>query len=92
MQSEDFTDGWDPVHVGLEGAAFSIDGINPWSHAATWQRVAPDSIVVAHPAHRDQRHRAMVYEITAQARTIRFAAVELSNGVWGFHVPRQVAQ
>lgn len=27
MQIEDFTEGWEPLHVGLEGAALSIDGI-----------------------------------------------------------------
>jgi hypothetical protein len=91
MQLEDFTEGWEPVHVGLEGAALSIDGINPWQHATSWRRVQEAHIVVPHPSHRQERYRAWVYEITSNGKTMRFAATELSNGVWGFYVPRHAA-
>lgn len=87
MQSEEFTPGWEPVHVGFEDAAFSIGGVNPWAHARSWRRVSQDSIVVPHPSYRHQRHRAWVYEVDAHGKAIRFAAAELSNGVWGFYVP-----
>ncbi len=87
MQPEVFTPGWDPVHVGLEGAALSIGGINPWMHSKEWQLVQDEHIVVPHPAYPHERHRAWVYEITSSGQTTRFAAAELSNGVWGFYVP-----
>jgi hypothetical protein len=91
MQLEDFTEGWVPVHVGLEGASLSIGGINPWLHASNWRSVQQEHIVVPHPAHRHERHRAWIYEVTANGKITRFAATELSNGVWGFYVPSQVA-
>jgi hypothetical protein len=87
MHLENFTEGWSPVHVGLEGAALSIGGINPWLHVHGWKRVQQDCIVVPHPAYRQERHRAWVYEVTSNGKTTRFAASELSNGVWGFYVP-----
>lgn len=87
MQLEDFTDGWEPVHVGLEGTAFVIVGINPWLHANNWRRVGPQHIVVPPPAYRQECQRACIYEIAANGATTRFAAAELSNGVWGFYVP-----
>ncbi len=91
MELEDFTEAWDPVHVGLEGTPLTIDGVNPWQHTSDWRRVQRDYIVVPHPAYRHERHRAWVYEVTANGKTTRFAAAELSNGVWGFYVPRRVA-
>ncbi|MBV8503840.1 MAG: hypothetical protein JO006_19240 [Paucibacter sp.] len=87
MESDEFTSGWESIHVGFEGSALSIDGINPWVHVGRWQRAAPESVVVPHPSYRQQRHRASVYEVEAHGKTIRFAATELSNGVWGFYVP-----
>lgn len=91
MQFEDFTEGWEPVHVGFEGAALSIGGINPWLHIENWKRVEQGWIIVPHPAYRQQRHRACIYEVTSNGKTTRFAATELSNGVWGFYVPRHAA-
>lgn len=88
MQLDDFTDGWEPVHVGPEGAALSIGGLNPWLHVHEWRRAQQEFIVVRHPAHRHERHRVWVYTVTINGRTTRFAAGELSNGVWGFYVPR----
>jgi hypothetical protein len=87
MQLEDFTEGWGPVHVALEGTALSIGGINPWLHANNWRMVQQEHIVVPHPSYRQERHRAWVYEVTSNGKTTRFAATELSNGVWGFYVP-----
>jgi len=91
MESDEFTKGWEPAHVGFEGAALSIGGINPWLHSELWRCVSPASIVVPHPSYPQQRHRASVYEITLQGKSIRFAATELSNGVWGFYVPSDAA-
>ncbi len=91
MQLEEFTKGWEPAYVGLEGAGMSIAGINPWLHAHSWRRVQEQHIIVPHPSYPQQRHRAWVYEISSCEKTIRFAATELSNGVWGFYVPCQAS-
>jgi hypothetical protein len=87
MESDEFTGGWQPVHVGFEGAALSIDDIDPWMHTSNWQLASQQSIVVPHPSYRHQRHSASVYEVSAHGKKIRFAASKLSNGVWGFYVP-----
>jgi hypothetical protein len=91
MQLEALTPGWAPVHVGLEGAAISISGVNPWRHINEWRSVQKIHIIVSHPSYPHQRHRAWVYEVTSNEKIIRFAATELSNGVWGFYVPRHQA-
>lgn len=88
MHLEAFTAGWEPVHIGLEGAAFSIGGINPWLCVSSWRLAQQEHIVVPHPSYRSERHRAWIYEVTSNGKTTRFAAAELSNGVWGFYVPR----
>lgn len=79
------TPGWQSVHIGFEGAALSIDGVNPWNHS--WVGLSADPIVVAHPSYPDQRHSATAYEISLFEKRVVFAAAELSNGVWGFYVP-----
>lgn len=89
MQLEDFTVGWASVHVGPEGGALSIEGVSPWSRS--WRRVSSEAIVVPHPSHSQERHRAWIYEIDGVGKVVRFAATELSNGVWGFYVATGVA-
>jgi hypothetical protein len=91
MQLNDFTEGWEPIHVGFEGADLSIDGINPWLHINNWKKVQQKHIIVPHPSYRNQRHHASVYEVASNGKTTRFAAVELSNGVWGFYAPHHPA-
>ncbi|SAK86588.1 hypothetical protein AWB77_04626 [Caballeronia fortuita] len=91
MLTEEFTDGWQPIHVGFGGAPLSINGINPWLQVSNWQRVSQKHIVVPHPAYPNERHRAWVYEITIPGKAVCFAATELSNGVWGFYVQPDTA-
>lgn len=88
MLTEEFTDGWKPIHVGFEGAPLSINGINPWLHAGKWRSVSQEYIVVPHPAYPSERHRAWIYEITNSGKVVCFAVTELSNGVWGFYAQR----
>jgi hypothetical protein len=85
MPLEDFTPGWKPVHVGIEGDTVSLDGLRPWK--LKWKSLGTDSIVVPHPAHLHERHRAWRYEMEEAGKQVTFAAGELSNGVWGFYVP-----
>jgi hypothetical protein len=40
-----------------------------------------------HPTYPNQTHQYDIYEIGDAERPVRFAAGELSNGVWGFYVP-----
>jgi hypothetical protein len=87
MPLEDFTPGWQMIHVGLEGSSVSLDDVNPWEHS--WTQLSEESIVVPHPSHPQERHRAWVYEVEGQSKRVRFAAGELSNGVWGFYLPLQ---
>lgn len=89
MQLEDFTEGWASVHIGPEGGALSIEGVNPWSQC--WRRVSANAIVVPHPSYSQQRHRAWIYEVDGAGKVVQFAATELSNGVWGFYVPTSAA-
>jgi hypothetical protein len=77
--------GWRDVHVGAEGDDVAIDGCSLWQHA--WRRTPDAPLSLPHPDHRDQRHRFDVYEAGTIDDPVRFAAGELSNGVWGFYVP-----
>ncbi|HEV7229113.1 hypothetical protein [Brevundimonas sp.] len=75
---------WRSIHVGVEGDGVTISGLPVWQHQ--WRPVRL-SVELPHPAHRSQRHRYDVYEIGEPPNAVRFAAGELSNGVWGFYVP-----
>ncbi len=76
---------WRDVHVGFEGDSLKIGGIEIWKQS--WRPVSGLSVELPHPAHPAQRHRFDLYEAGIEARPVRFAAGELSNGVWGFYVP-----
>ena len=41
----------------------------------------------AHPQYPSRCYTMSIYEVTGSAPSIRFAAGEFSNGVWGFFVP-----
>jgi hypothetical protein len=79
------TPGWRLVFIGLEGEPVSLHGHDPWKHE--WNSCSEDAVVVAHPSYPSQRHEMSVYKLAAPGESIRFAAGEFSNGVWGFFVP-----
>lgn len=54
MPLKDFTPGWKIAHIGFEGAAVSINGINPWG--LSWKRVSDEAIIVPHPSYPTERH------------------------------------
>ena len=81
----DVTPGWRHVATVAEGDRVAIDGVDPWR--SSWHASDEPAIVVAHPSWPSQRHHLRVYELHTQARVVRFAAGELSPGVWGFFVP-----
>lgn len=76
---------WRAVHVGVEGDGFKVAGLEVWKHE--WRSTALAPVELPHPSYPGQIHRYNVYEIGAAERTVRFAADELSNGVWGFYLP-----
>jgi hypothetical protein len=76
---------WRDVHVGFEADGLKIEGLEVWKH--DWRSTDLQPIDLPHPSYRSQMHRYTIYEIGDAARSVRFAAAELSNGVWGFYVP-----
>jgi len=78
------TKGWKFVSIGFEGDEVLLDGLNPWQNE--WYDLEEASIIVAHPSYPEQRHSMEISELRANGRTVKFAAGEFSNGVWGFYV------
>ncbi|MBR0653995.1 hypothetical protein [Plastoroseomonas arctica] len=76
---------WRPIHVGAENDALVIGGLPVWQ--APWRPTGLAPVPLPHPAHPRQTHEFSVYEIGAGAVRTRFAAAELSAGVWGFYQP-----
>lgn len=75
--------GWRAGHVGFERDGLMLDGLDVWS--LTWRAEQADRVKLAHPAHPKEQHDFTVYNADNGDRAIRFAAAELSNGVWGFY-------
>jgi hypothetical protein len=85
--------GWHAAHVGFAGDGLLLDGIDIW--AATWRAEPVPPVMLPHPAHLHEIHRFTVHAVDDGARAARFAAAELSNGVWGFYrwiVPTDAAE
>jgi hypothetical protein len=76
---------WRVAHIGFEGDDVQIGGHKVWRH--DWRSVDLEPVNLQHPAYPNQIHRYYVYEIGAIDSPVRFAAGELSNGVWGFYAP-----
>jgi len=80
-----FATGWRCVHIGFANDGLTIGGIEIWRHE--WRPVATPRLVLPHPTYPDQAHDFEIYAIGDGAASLRFAASEVSNGVWGFYVP-----
>jgi hypothetical protein len=76
-------DGWVARHVGFEGDGLIIDGVDIWS--CKWRPLAAPRLQLPHPGHAAQRHDYQLFDAVFGSITLRFAAAELSNGVWGFY-------
>ena len=81
-------DGRQAIHIGFSNDGFVLNGLSVWDHK--WQ-AEPGSVTLPHPAYPAQMHSYGIYSIVKGARRVRFAAEELSNGVWGFYVEQPVA-
>jgi hypothetical protein len=79
------THDWRFIGIVAEGGPISLNGLDPWAHK--WTRCEETSIRVSHPNYPAQRHAMHVYQINNGAATVRFAAGEFSNSVWGFYLP-----
>jgi hypothetical protein len=75
---------WRTAHVGLEGDGVKIGGVEVWQEE--WRRSGEEAVMLPHPSYPDQHHRFDIYDAGPQDRPVRFAAGELSNGVWGFYI------
>lgn len=75
-------DGWRSVHVGVSNDGLTIGGHDVWT--APWRDIGAAPRLLPHPAHPGQIHDFRIYEM-GEHDPVRFAAAELSNGVWGFY-------
>ncbi|WP_156034296.1 hypothetical protein [Bosea sp. 117] len=75
--------GWRAVHVGFDHDDLVIDGLAVWS--LPWRTEAGPPVRLEHPAHPGQLHDFTVHSVDDGRSATRFAAAELSNGVWGFY-------
>jgi hypothetical protein len=85
--------GWHAAHVGLEGDGLLLDGIDIW--AANWRAEPGPPVMLPQPAYLHELHRFTVHAVDDGAHATRFAAAELSNGVWVFYrwiVPADAAE
>ena len=74
---------WRYVGNCADGESFEIDGINVWS--SEWERVVNEIADVRDPAY-DRPFRFHVYCVRQGARSVKFAAGEFSNCIWGFYI------
>jgi hypothetical protein len=81
--------GWREAHIGFEDDGLKIDGVEVWKQK--WRSPDRQSVQLPHPAHPQQLHRYVIHEVGDARHPLRFAACELSNGVWGFFVPMEEA-
>jgi hypothetical protein len=75
---------WAVKHIGFESDGLKIGGLNVWEEE--WRPVG-SRVDLPHPAYPNQIHPYDIYEIGDEASPVRFAAGELSAGVYGFYVP-----
>ena len=74
---------WIARHIGFERDGLTLDGVDIWN--GVWRPVVAPPVVLPHPAHPAQRHAFRLFDVADGSRVVRFAADELSNGVWGFY-------
>jgi hypothetical protein len=81
------TPGWKLIAIVAEGGHVSLQGQSPWG--CKWLSSSEPAITVAHPSYPSQRHQMRIYDLDSP-RSVRFAAGEFSNGIWGFYVPEPI--
>jgi len=75
---------WLVVGAVAEGGPIDVGGLNPWDHYFEWTRVG--RVTLQDPLYAWQQDTLDVWEVPTTAGARRFAAGEVSNGVWLFAV------
>ncbi len=76
---------WRVVGAVVEFDPIDVGGVNPWDYYSHWTSVG--RVTLQDPLYAWQHDRLTVYEIPTPGGPVRFAAGEVSNGVWLFAVP-----
>jgi hypothetical protein len=75
-----------PSFLGTSyGGVFLIEGVDVWSQQ--WERVPKTARIEAIDPQYGVEISCTVFELQGPARAVRFAAHEISNGVWLFFDP-----
>ena len=72
---------WRFTASSVDGQSLLIDGIDVWKY--DWQDTK-ERVVVTDPSYH-QEFTFYVFQIHHEGRTLRFAAGEFSNCIWGFY-------
>lgn len=86
---EPVTPNWQVVGAVVEFDPIEVRGVNPWDHYHDWTEVG--RVTVRDPLYGWQQDHLTVYEITTAGGPLRFAAGEVSYGVWLFAVEATAA-
>ena len=73
---------WEFIVSCFDGQAFPNEGVDVWSHE--WKLESENGASVTEPRY-SQKFIFNVYQIFSEKTSIRFAAGEFSNNVWGFY-------
>jgi hypothetical protein len=77
--------GWHSPHMGRADDALRIGGRSVWMHP--WRPVGLPPVRLPHPLHAGPTRLYDIHEIGAPDTPTRFAANELSPGIWAFWTP-----
>ena len=75
---------WKFLKAISEGQALQIDGVDVWPYEK-WEAEKGAVAEVKDPIYK-QDFKFTVYRVQSGEYSIRFAAGEFSNGIWGFYV------
>ena len=75
---------WRALGIALQTERVELGDCDLWRER--WQATG-ERVSLPHPTYPDQIYDFPVYTIEDARTRVRFAAAELSNGVWGFYVP-----
>lgn len=77
---------WNVAHIGIGYDDLVLGDRQVWKE--DWRPVNNyEQVTLPHPAYPHEMHSYGIYEIGDPAHVIRFAAAELSPGVYGFYLP-----
>lgn len=83
MSAIEKSEEWEFHSSVVDGDRLELDGLNIWDH--DWIDIHLH-VNVKDPIY-DEDHTMNIYEISVKNTTVRFAAGEFSNMVWGIYLP-----